>query len=264
MDRDELDTGQERLVADDLASGAANVMDGVLSRVWLTAPGDICPDCPMLRECPDRTLCLHLATSAGVTRRTDGPFRRFPIGARQVGHVARTLESFVARDGPAISGLADPGWLATHRVRGFAAIALGHGGRCLGVLALFSRRPLDAREVACLELAARAAGFALAQSRALSESARARARLAAELDAARRPAVTSPAGAGWMRPLRDLERDAIERVLAHTGGRVSGPRGAAAILGMKPTTLDSRIRKLGARKPRPARRPGDRPGLADS
>jgi formate hydrogenlyase transcriptional activator len=49
--------------------------------------------------------------------------------------------------------------------------------------------------------------------------------------------------------LRDLEREAIERVLAHTGGRVSGSRGAAAILGMKPTTLDSRIKKLGARKP---------------
>ena len=43
--------------------------------------------------------------------------------------------------------------------------------------------------------------------------------------------------------------EAIERVLAHTGGRVSGSRGAAAILDMKPTTLDSRIKKLGARKP---------------
>jgi transcriptional regulator with GAF, ATPase, and Fis domain len=38
-------------------------------------------------------------------------------------------------------------------------------------------------------------------------------------------------------------------VLAHTGGRISGPQGAAAILGLKPTTLDSRIKKLGVRKP---------------
>jgi transcriptional regulator with GAF, ATPase, and Fis domain len=48
-----------------------------------------------------------------------------------------------------------------------------------------------------------------------------------------------------LRPLADIERDAIVRVLAHTGGRVSGPRGAAAILRMKPTTLASRMKKLG-------------------
>jgi transcriptional regulator with GAF, ATPase, and Fis domain len=48
-----------------------------------------------------------------------------------------------------------------------------------------------------------------------------------------------------LRPLADIERDAIARVLAHTRGRVSGPRGAAAILRMKPTTLASRMKKLG-------------------
>jgi transcriptional regulator with GAF, ATPase, and Fis domain len=30
---------------------------------------------------------------------------------------------------------------------------------------------------------------------------------------------------------------------------VSGPRGAARILGLKPTTLESRMKKLGVRKP---------------
>ena len=48
-----------------------------------------------------------------------------------------------------------------------------------------------------------------------------------------------------LRRLAAIERDAIARVLAHTAGRVSGPRGAAAILGMKPTTLQSRMKKLG-------------------
>jgi formate hydrogenlyase transcriptional activator len=40
-------------------------------------------------------------------------------------------------------------------------------------------------------------------------------------------------------------------VLEHAGGRVSGPRGAAAILHMKPTTLQSRLKKLGVRRRRP-------------
>lgn len=51
--------------------------------------------------------------------------------------------------------------------------------------------------------------------------------------------------------LRRLERENIRRALEASGWRVSGPRGAAALLGMKPTTLASRIRALGvARRPR--------------
>jgi transcriptional regulator with GAF, ATPase, and Fis domain len=37
----------------------------------------------------------------------------------------------------------------------------------------------------------------------------------------------------------------IERVLQMTGGRVDGPRGAAALLGVNPNTLRARMRKLG-------------------
>jgi DNA-binding NtrC family response regulator/PAS domain-containing protein len=42
----------------------------------------------------------------------------------------------------------------------------------------------------------------------------------------------------------DQEREAIERVLASTGGRVSGPSGAAVQLSMAPSTLESKIRSL--------------------
>ena len=45
--------------------------------------------------------------------------------------------------------------------------------------------------------------------------------------------------------LDEYERRYILRVLEHAGGRVSGERGAARILGMKPTTLQSRMKKLG-------------------
>jgi transcriptional regulator with GAF, ATPase, and Fis domain len=40
------------------------------------------------------------------------------------------------------------------------------------------------------------------------------------------------------------EREAIERALAATGGRVAGPSGAAAQLSMPPSTLESKIRSL--------------------
>lgn len=45
--------------------------------------------------------------------------------------------------------------------------------------------------------------------------------------------------------LRKLEADNIRRALEATSRRVSGPDGAAALLGLKPTTLASRMKKLG-------------------
>jgi formate hydrogenlyase transcriptional activator len=44
---------------------------------------------------------------------------------------------------------------------------------------------------------------------------------------------------------RENERDKIVRVLKETNGRVSGPQGAATRLGLKRTTLISRMKKLG-------------------
>jgi DNA-binding NtrC family response regulator len=49
--------------------------------------------------------------------------------------------------------------------------------------------------------------------------------------------------------LRQREKESIASALASAGGRVSGPRGAAALLGMRPTTLYSRITALGIRRP---------------
>jgi DNA-binding NtrC family response regulator len=44
------------------------------------------------------------------------------------------------------------------------------------------------------------------------------------------------------------QRQSIVAALARTGGKVAGPDGAAALLGMKPTTLYSRILALGLRR----------------
>jgi formate hydrogenlyase transcriptional activator len=48
--------------------------------------------------------------------------------------------------------------------------------------------------------------------------------------------------------LADLERQAIVKALARCHGRVYGPDGAAAALGLKPTTLYSKMRKHGIPK----------------
>ncbi|MCH7857502.1 MAG: hypothetical protein IIB37_12185 [Gemmatimonadetes bacterium] len=54
--------------------------------------------------------------------------------------------------------------------------------------------------------------------------------------------------------MRRREHDNVLRALERTNWRVYGPDGAAALLGVKATTLASRIRKLGLSRRR--RRPG--------
>jgi formate hydrogenlyase transcriptional activator len=50
--------------------------------------------------------------------------------------------------------------------------------------------------------------------------------------------------------LDDTQRFQILAILEKTGWRVSGKNGAAAILGLKPTTLESRMAQLGIKRVR--------------
>ncbi|MEM9293118.1 MAG: sigma 54-interacting transcriptional regulator [Acidobacteriota bacterium] len=57
---------------------------------------------------------------------------------------------------------------------------------------------------------------------------------------------TIPARGYWTEDeLQRLQRDNLLRLLEHSGGRVFGADGAAARLGVPPTTLTSRLKKLG-------------------
>lgn len=58
-------------------------------------------------------------------------------------------------------------------------------------------------------------------------------------------APTEPEMLGSQGTLEELERQYIVQVLRQAGGIVSGSRGAAARLGMKRTTLQSKMQRLG-------------------
>ncbi len=61
----------------------------------------------------------------------------------------------------------------------------------------------------------------------------------------------APEVAGGRLTLEAVERKHIESVLASTGWVLEGPQGAAAILRVNPSTLRSRMRRMGIRRPRP-------------
>jgi transcriptional regulator with GAF, ATPase, and Fis domain len=62
---------------------------------------------------------------------------------------------------------------------------------------------------------------------------------------------TSPRIGGSSRRLADIEREHVQSVVEATGWRIRGAGGAAEILGLKPTTLEARMKKLGLQRSKP-------------
>jgi formate hydrogenlyase transcriptional activator len=60
---------------------------------------------------------------------------------------------------------------------------------------------------------------------------------------------SSPSATSSISTLEEAERQHILRALRQTEWRIAGPKGAAILLGMKRTTLQARMRKLGIRRP---------------
>jgi len=71
----------------------------------------------------------------------------------------------------------------------------------------------------------------------------------------------SVAQPGSLPTLADIEREAILRALQSCNGVIGGPRGAAARLGIKRTTLQARVHKLGIAALRPKARVVAAPSL---
>ncbi|MCX5740718.1 MAG: sigma 54-interacting transcriptional regulator, partial [Proteobacteria bacterium] len=162
-----------------------------LARIWLTGLGDICDVCPMRAECPDQTICLHLAASAGNPRngprdawgKLDGGFRRFPLGVRKVGRIAASGEPLriadVSQDN---AWIADPAWVRSEGIQSFAGQPLVFRDEVMGVLAVFGRDAIDARAFESLRAFAAQTAVAIANARAFDELVKLREQLELERD----------------------------------------------------------------------------------
>ena len=61
--------------------------------------------------------------------------------------------------------------------------------------------------------------------------------------------ISSPPLSSTIRTLEEMERNQIHKILSETRWRIEGKDGAAAILGLHPSTLRARMRKLGILRP---------------
>lgn len=230
-------------LASGLVSQLAERRTMALARLWLR---------------DDQSDDLRLAASAGTPSgggfygRTDGDFARQRLGVGKIGRIAATREPMIVRG---IRGdedwIANVNWIARQGVRAFAGYPLVADDDVLGVLAIFDREIPSDEAIEDLRLVADVAAARLAHLRV---------RAAALVD---RPEPLPPDAADpQTRPalvvtrseLRLFEKQNIEAALSQAGGRIFGPRGAAALLGVKPTTLASRIKALGITPPAGTRR----------
>ncbi|WP_372894354.1 sigma 54-interacting transcriptional regulator [Stieleria sp.] len=176
-----------KLIVDHIAASPAVA----LVRIWLIRPGAGCETCPLRQECPDQTRCLHLAASGGASlvdpqrdlSRTDGAFRRFPIGVRKVGRIAATGEPLeVGNLAGKPDWLVHPDWAEAEGIRGFGGQPLVYRGKVLGVLAVFSRSTINDDDLDWLRTIANHAAASLANASAWEEIESLRRRLEMEND----------------------------------------------------------------------------------
>jgi transcriptional regulator with GAF, ATPase, and Fis domain len=148
-----------------------------LARIWLIAPGDICPSCPMAGECPSRERCLHLVASGGRPRnaaedwsRRDGGFRRFPLAVRKIGRIATSNQHITIPDVRAESQwIARPEWVRAEGIIGFSGKPLAVRDAVVGVLGVFTRVPFDPAMCEMSSLLAHHAAISIGNARAFAE-----------------------------------------------------------------------------------------------
>jgi len=144
-----------------ITDAVVDAMDADFARVWITNPGDRCRSgCPHaeLTEgphvCRHRDRCLHLMASSGRYTHLDGEVHaRVPFGCYKIGRVAAGEdEKFITNDVTHDPRVHNHDWAAELGLASFAGYRLmSLDGEHLGVLALFSKRPIGADDDAVLE-----------------------------------------------------------------------------------------------------------------
>ncbi len=172
-----------------LVGGLAAEPEVALARIWLIGPGDVCADCRLRPECPDRERCLHLVASDGRSRETgdpwtrlDGGYRRFPLGVRKIGRIGGVvggpiLVPDVSKDE---SWIAHPPWARAEGIVSFAGQPLVVDGETIGVLGVFSREQIGEEAFRSVRVFADHAAAAISRARAYDEINRLREQLERE------------------------------------------------------------------------------------
>ncbi len=176
-----LDIAQERVldkVLKRIVDGLASHSHIALARIWLVRPGDICTSCLIRKECPNQRECLHLVASQGASILENGEkwdttkdeFQRFPFNVRKIGHIGGTGKPVLIKNALEDQRwIVRPQWIKKEGIHSFAGQPLLFREKVLGVLAVFSRKPLNEADARWLRVLADHVAVAIANAKAFEE-----------------------------------------------------------------------------------------------
>lgn len=110
------------------AEAVVTHLDAALARIWVTTK--------------DKRF-LELQASAGMYTRLDGAEGRVPFGFLNIGRIAQERTPHITNDLLNDPSLPDRDWARTESIVGSAGYPLVVGGQSVGVLAMFSRKPIS-------------------------------------------------------------------------------------------------------------------------
>jgi PAS domain S-box-containing protein len=143
--------GELREILQHCCETVVRELDAALARVWTLEDNDT---------------VLVLQASAGLTTRSDGGDVRVPVGIGRVGMIASERRPHFTNDVKGDVRLLDRQWAEREGLMSFAGYPLIVGDRLAGVLALFSRRPLDIETLHAVEVASGGIGVGIERLRA--------------------------------------------------------------------------------------------------
>jgi PAS domain S-box-containing protein len=85
---------------------------------------------------------LELQASAGIYTHLDGPHSHIPMGQFKIGMIAQDRKPHLINDVPNDPRISDRAWAEKEGMVSFAGYPLSVGDRTIGVLAMFSRKPV--------------------------------------------------------------------------------------------------------------------------
>lgn len=165
LNRDEpLDSQLQRCT-----DAAVKHLGAAFTRIWLREPGDLCAECHKASWCQDRTECLHLHASSGLSTNLNGEYRRIPMGALKVGRIAQGAGALFTNDVAQDERLPNKGWLKDNGLRSFAGFPLIVEDQVYGVFATFGREEISEAMRQTMESVCNGLATAIARKRAETE-----------------------------------------------------------------------------------------------
>jgi signal transduction histidine kinase len=172
-----------------IVQGLASQPGVALTRIWLLPSADLGGFGQEPSRSPELTEYLRLVASAGTPVNSPGEdwsflqghFSRLPLNVGKVGQVAVNRNPILIKDLLSQNDwILRPEWAKREGIRSFAGHPLRFRDDLLGVVGLFSRKPLTEQEFTWLGLFANQAAVAIANARAFEEVERLRCQLERE------------------------------------------------------------------------------------